>query len=47
MRIVEMFLLLFSASFRKFLMQGICLKEKQEHLPPIRYEGDPTKIYLS
>ena len=47
MRSIGLFCLLLSAALKQFVHREVWPDEKEEQLPPIRYEGDPTEIYLA
>lgn len=51
MRILGSFCLLFSAALKEFFHREVWPDQNPEkennQLPPIRYEGDPTEIYLA
>ena len=48
MYIVRLIYSLVAAALNEFLRQGgRSENEEREQLPPIRYDGDPTEIYLA
>ena len=47
MRSLGLLCLLFSAALKQFVYREVWPDEKEEQLPPIRYGGDPTEIYLA
>lgn len=47
MRTVAFFCLLLSAAIKDHFRREVWPEKQAEPLPPIRYDGDPTEIYLA
>lgn len=47
MRIVNWLSLTISAALEAYLRRDVWPEDRNEPVPPIRYDGDPTEIYLA
>ncbi len=47
MRTVRLYGLMFSAALKAFLNREVRKERQGDQVPPIRYDGDPTEIYLA